>query len=169
MGRATDPEALLQALLLLSPQLRGHLFQHGRQVAGTQCALTTTEAFDTGASGPVLSKRSVAVCGKRCGLTCVANSEKERLIMSSTDRSSVRSRLRIMLYVRRNWLDNLCTPDRVRQAAADGMGDVVPHALGGGAGEHLDERGRARQLPPRRDDHDAHLHTSQQGHANEKL
>lgn len=39
--------------------------------------------------------------------TCVANSEKDRLIMSSTDRSSVRSRLRIMLYVRRNWLASL--------------------------------------------------------------
>lgn len=39
--------------------------------------------------------------------TCVANSEKERLIISSTDKSSVRSRLRIMLYVRRNWLASL--------------------------------------------------------------
>jgi hypothetical protein len=47
-------------------------------------------------------------------ITCVANSEKERLIMSSTDRSSVRRRLRIMLYVRRNWLASLPFPTRQR-------------------------------------------------------
>lgn len=37
---------------------------------------------------------------------CDAFSEKERLIISSTLSASTRSRLRIMLYVRRNWLDS---------------------------------------------------------------